>query len=207
MGEYATYRGEGIKVGTCEDMYYLRHDQRHLVTGYEFGPNDRFRFPFPDEDDLEPGRFDDSDRGVECHGWRIPADWEGHGSVQFIAHAGYNLCVDCPEGKSDGTEVGAIDVNGIRVHRNGRSGWARIVQQRPVDGVLATIVKCGACGAKWRVPDLEAARPIIDGLLAEADRQFCGRDGWEPYHSARESELLREVARRVEAGYTAPVPA
>ncbi len=31
MGEYAIYRGERIKIGTCEDMYYLRPDQVHLV--------------------------------------------------------------------------------------------------------------------------------------------------------------------------------
>ena len=38
MGEYASYLGERIKIGTCENMYYLRADQRHLVSGYDFGP-------------------------------------------------------------------------------------------------------------------------------------------------------------------------
>ena len=27
MGEYAKYAGERVKIGTCEDMYYLRDDQ------------------------------------------------------------------------------------------------------------------------------------------------------------------------------------
>lgn len=31
MGEYATYKGQEIKIGTCEDCYYLRADQRHLA--------------------------------------------------------------------------------------------------------------------------------------------------------------------------------
>lgn len=31
MGEYATFRGQSVKIGTCEDMYYLRADQAHLV--------------------------------------------------------------------------------------------------------------------------------------------------------------------------------
>jgi hypothetical protein len=56
MGEYATYNGENIKLGTCESMYYLRADQRHLISGYRFDGGDRFRFPFPDEDDIEPGQ-------------------------------------------------------------------------------------------------------------------------------------------------------
>ena len=35
MGEYANYMGERVKIGTCEDMLYLRWDQRHLVTESE----------------------------------------------------------------------------------------------------------------------------------------------------------------------------
>lgn len=224
MGEHATYNGEEIKIGTCEEMYYLRHDQRHLISDYEFGPLDRFRFPFPDEDHIEPGQFDDHDRGVQCYGWRIPTDWgDGHGAVQFIASSGYNLCIDCPEAHSAGDEVGAIDVNGIKVHRNGWSAWPRVVQQRAADGVLATIVKCGACGAKWRIPDLETARPIIDGLIAEAERTTLQRTDvvfpegddypkagsytdsptyeWLPANSPARIEFLREVARRIEGGY------
>ena len=36
MGEYARFRGAEIKIGTCESMYYLRADQRHLIDGYSF---------------------------------------------------------------------------------------------------------------------------------------------------------------------------
>jgi hypothetical protein len=58
MGEYARYNGSDIKIGTCEDMYYLRADQAHLVTAPVDGMLDpikyaaqiRFRFPFPEED-------------------------------------------------------------------------------------------------------------------------------------------------------------
>ena len=33
MGEYAKLKstGQSIKIGTCEHMYHLRHDQRHIV--------------------------------------------------------------------------------------------------------------------------------------------------------------------------------
>ncbi|MBA3354975.1 MAG: hypothetical protein H0U18_03355 [Pyrinomonadaceae bacterium] len=27
MGEYATFKGLSVKIGTCENMYYLRADQ------------------------------------------------------------------------------------------------------------------------------------------------------------------------------------
>ena len=64
MGEFAIYRGDRIKVGTCEEMYYLRADQRSLISGYSFDAGDRFRFPFPDEDTIEPGQFSDSPHGI-----------------------------------------------------------------------------------------------------------------------------------------------
>lgn len=77
MGEFATYQGQRIKVGTCEDMYYLRADQLPLISGYEFSfAVDRFRFPFPDEDGIEPGQFGDHNRGVEIPGWTLPPECE-----------------------------------------------------------------------------------------------------------------------------------
>ena len=58
MGEYAKHKGEEIKIGTCENMYYLRFDQRHKVKALpgNVDPNGadayalRFRFPWPNED-------------------------------------------------------------------------------------------------------------------------------------------------------------
>ena len=35
MGEYAKYQGEEIKIGTCEDLYYLRADQAFKVEGID----------------------------------------------------------------------------------------------------------------------------------------------------------------------------
>jgi hypothetical protein len=70
MGEYANYNGQRVKIGTCEDMLYLRWDQRGLVTESEtplFDPKVleviRFRFPFPGEDGIEPGGFGDPFKG------------------------------------------------------------------------------------------------------------------------------------------------
>ena len=74
MGEYATYNGDSIKIGACEDMYYLRYDQRHMVKqeAHSLDPTNcdglRFRFPFPDEDDMPPGAFDDFRRGLMIYG-------------------------------------------------------------------------------------------------------------------------------------------
>lgn len=89
MGEYAINRrtGESFKMGTCESMTDLRRDQLHLV---EPEPNSldprkyeselRFRFPFPDEDGVRPGQFEDWDRGYSVQGFTPPAEMEHRAS-------------------------------------------------------------------------------------------------------------------------------
>jgi len=67
MGEYAKLKttGEEVKIGTCENMYYLRFEDRYKVvydysfTGY------RFRLPFVDEDNVGIGNYNNYDRGIE----------------------------------------------------------------------------------------------------------------------------------------------
>ena len=52
MGEYAIRKSdrESIKIGTCEDMYYLRYEDQNKVTPDECsGFGYRWRIPFPDE--------------------------------------------------------------------------------------------------------------------------------------------------------------
>lgn len=71
MGEYIKYKGNEIKIGTCESLYYTSYQkyERALKEGHlsELPGNDppeeyakadsgyRFRFPFPDEDNLPFG--------------------------------------------------------------------------------------------------------------------------------------------------------
>ena len=65
MGEYASYKGEHIKIGTCTMMYYLRWDQRKEVVALHGSVNPVtqaeqiwFRAPRKREDGIEPGNFD-----------------------------------------------------------------------------------------------------------------------------------------------------
>jgi len=212
MGEYATYQGESIKIGTCEEMCYLRADQRHLISGYSFAgflDSCRFRFPFPDEDQLEPGAFEDYNRGLRIPGWRLPTDWHEHSSVQFTSTAGYVLSIPCPEGV-EGSEpgFGPVDVNGVAVHRNGFSGYPQIVQQRFIEGELGLVVMCGACGAKWRCSQ-DTAAEIAECFLNESEREEYRRElnDFGPAHSDRERTNLMEIASRILAGYAKEVEA
>lgn len=115
MGEYAKWNGQEIKIGTCENMYYLRADQAHRVQRLEGNVDPvrdaaalRFRFPWPDEDGKDPG--DDHGKGYEravtLRGLSVP-DGVEHSIVQFVASAGYNVCLPCPESGAAGGYVGS----------------------------------------------------------------------------------------------------
>lgn len=63
MGEYATRKSDEaeVKIGTCEDMYYLRYEDRDKVRQLPNSLNAanelnlRWRLPFPDEDSTRIG--------------------------------------------------------------------------------------------------------------------------------------------------------
>jgi hypothetical protein len=172
MGEYARRKSDGqeIKIGTCEDMYYLRADQRFQVSPLpgNLDPASksvvhvlRFRFPWPHEDGTQPGEFEEYEKAVAVHGVSAPAGVEHH-SVQFAAHAGYLVSLPCPEGPSS---------HGLTIHRNGFKGAVLLTQQKLLaDGRLVPICRCGGCGSAWRVEDPADIEAIAVAFRAEGDR-------------------------------------
>jgi hypothetical protein len=192
MGEYAFFAGGRIKIGTCENMYYLRADQRKLVR-HEEGSVDpirdgdageiRFRFPFPDEDDVRPGAFNDHARACVVSGVKVPEGVE-HGTLQFRHDAGYLVSLPCPEGP---------EPQPFKIHRNGFSGSVRIVQQRFFDSRLITVCECGGCDWPYRLETIDDARPVIRALVEEAARRERfdkGSGDWQA-----------KIADRIAAGY------
>ena len=172
MGEYALYNGEQVKIGTCEDLYYLRYEHRKQVTPLSgsIDPSSdaqytcRFRFPWPDEDHTAaPGRDNerhDYDRSCNIPGASMPEDVK-HYSVQFKASPGYLLSLPCPESPS-----------GPEVARNGFVGAVHLCQLKPLrDGRVVPIMKCGGCGAKWRLEDNHEIEALIVALRSEGDRR------------------------------------
>ena len=80
MGECVKYKGDYVKIGTCESLYYTTYKQmdelnkKRLLKEADGNLNPdkylkvnsgfRFRFPFPDEKDIKFCMYDDYDRGV-----------------------------------------------------------------------------------------------------------------------------------------------
>lgn len=204
MGEYADFNGQRIKIGTCESMYYLRADQRHLVSGGDlahvgadkYWQAVRFRFPFPDEDSIAPGNFDDFDRALTIRDMPAPVD-VNHGIRQFTTD-GYNVCLPCPE---SGHVISSDDGSVIKVNRNAYPGAVALDQQRLLaDGRLVGVFRCLGCGAKWRCETLAEVAPALSALAAEVERAVPVRKFGEPAEIP-ESTPRGIVAERLADGY------
>lgn len=217
MGEYARYRGEPVKIGTCESMYYLRAEQRHDVKAMP-GSLDpvkhagaiRFRFPWPDEDGTPPGGegFSDYDRSVCVPGYSCP-EGINHGTVQFRASPGYLVSLPCPESPAWQADrlVGARD---IRVARNGYRGAVHLVQQKLVAGVgLVPVLRCGGCGSAWRVEDRHSIEEIAVAFRSEADRRKLAAERHPEYDPELDTtgDWWHAVADRILAGIAAEATA
>lgn len=191
MGEYAKYAGQEIKIGTCEDMYYLRFDQRDKVMPLSGSVNPRgpqafgirFRFPWPDEDHIGPGSFGDYSRALAIHGLPMP-DGVAHYSVQFQSPRGYLVSLPCPEGQDKS--------HGLKVTRNGFAGAVRLVQQKLLaDGRVVPVMQCGGCGGAWRVEEPEEIIQIVEAARAMGKQQCSfGEPFW-----TKVADRIAEYAR------------
>lgn len=211
MGEHIKVDGQGFKLGTCEDLYYIRYDTLKAwaeaervadgVNHHYLKPGIfRFRFPFPDEDELAtlpPAEMEHGfwsrgfERGITVHApaaimealsehhfqitkWIGPSAERGREAVH-----GFNLWVPCPYGPQWEKVIGVDGVGTSQIPVN----LVDVVQQKPVTGAggrveLWTVIRCGFCAAKIRLPPDQAA------ILAEAI-----------------GGTHTELARRILAGY------
>jgi hypothetical protein len=172
MGEYAIRKSDNteIKIGTLEDMYYLRFEDRDKVT-HKPGNVDpvrdacelRFRLPFPDEDNTPIGQYGNHTRGQRLYKPTLDAQGKvtGHedftdaetasdaGIIQFSHDCGLLLNVPCYHG----AKLPAVGPD-VRAFWNGKSHTLELYQLRPVmvDGVLRVfpVVHCRFCGHAWR---------------------------------------------------------
>ena len=196
MGEYALYRGTPVKLGTCEDLYYVRYAdfarmvaqgelERHIGNG---APEDylsgayRFRFPFPDEDALMPFTYEDYDKGYLVNVTAAPdlvaiAEHRRAGASLHPRYGGYNVNVSFPCPQTE--DFATVKSSGI--------DWRilEIVQQRPYEGSLWTVTRCPYCGVQYR---LDAARAESLAALLTAGTTRAN------YHGV--------LAERILTGYT-----
>lgn len=172
MGEYAkTATGERVKIGTCEDMYYLRLEDANKVIPLSGNVNPatdtglRFRLPFPDEDSIEPGgNYEQYNRGL--HLYKVVPDigrdsthcedydpeWlkdpgQEPGIIQ-LHHQPSGLLINVP--CYHGTRLPDVGPK-CQAFWNGKGHSVELSSlKRCDDGTIAPVVRCIHCQHAWR---------------------------------------------------------
>jgi hypothetical protein len=235
MGEYIQVDGHSYKLGTLESMYYCRYDDLrewiaagrasfcpgNLDPGEYLGGKFRFRFPFPDEDGPEAERIEvygaEYDRGVTVE---VPAEFFAevdHATIykrispRGVDYFGINLVLPCPLGPESDQPKPFPEPSACHL---------QIVQQRPFEGALWTVVRCAWCGSLWRL-DPEWGRRLADRIAehgqavlngypradASGDVRYPGygrslpESGRVPFSRGEKDASGAELARRIIAGY------
>jgi hypothetical protein len=193
MGQY--YKKS--KIGTCEDMYYLRLDQAQELAkqgardddGISFNDyltdnQTRFRFPFPDEDNKPQAELLDApeyDRGF-CIPAGVGGLEVGHDEITTNnsfkeGGSGVNIFLPCPYSQEFKNLNIKTSCDGVGEQ------WLRITQQAIRDGEEKTIFECARCGQAQRFSNEDIVK-----IKARAAEYF------ELYYSpkARESESIKK---------------
>ena len=99
MGEFARFNGARIKIGTCENLYYLRWEDRFKVE-YDFGNHKwNWRLPWPDEDQIKPGEYPDPFRGALLVDFTAP-DGLAPGYIHIRHECGLLINAPCFHGRA-----------------------------------------------------------------------------------------------------------
>lgn len=203
MGEYIKLKGQSVKLGTNEDLYYATYDQvfgavnlghAEKLAG-NLPPPDylaaahgwRYRFPFQDEDNVAIGTHHNYDRGVLLPVTEDFATNFEH-EICSVARALTPLYGD-PE-KREKLRVTLpcpFSATGIAAGIKA-APYVEIVRQKlnPREGApgfhLWTVARCPYCGMMWR----------IDQATAET---LCALQN-------RSDEFVSQICDRILAGYT-----
>lgn len=158
MGEYAMHQGQEIKIGTCEDMLYLRWEDRYQVQplrgnvdpGVDTGL--RFRLPFPDEDHLSPGYYTDAFRGQRLYNgagdWLGVPEMETKPGMMQIHHQASGLLLNLP--CFHGMRLPDLGPD-VRVFQHGGGHAFELTSVKAMgDGTVVPVVTCRHCRSAWR---------------------------------------------------------
>jgi hypothetical protein len=180
MSEHALFNGVQVKIGTCEDMYYLRWEDRHAVKPCPNNLNPatttglRFRLPFPDEDHITPGSYTDFGRGLLLD-WEGSPDMADNPGTMQIHHQPSGILLNLP--CHHGIKLPELGPN-VRAFWNGRGRALELssVKNMP-DGTVVPVVRCLWCHEGWRMTwdaiwDSIPAGPLKDRL----ERHRCGSE-------------------------------
>lgn len=152
MGEYAKVKKTGteVKIGTCESMYYIRyHDKDKVDYDFEKGRY-YFRLPFPDEDNVQIGMYEQFDRTLYCGAFNIVDIEKDAGIVQlYNKDCGILVNLPCYHG------VKLPDVSSVenaKVFWNGKKNPLELSSIKYEHGkITKPVFTCKCCRESWSI--------------------------------------------------------
>ena len=177
MGEYAERKSDRkeIKIGTCENMYYLRYSDRDKVRPLEnnLDPSDeetinelRWRLPFPDEDNTQPGDYGDAFRGAKLYNFTNPETTGDPGIVQLSSQTGLLVNITCYHG-----EKLPENTKDVKFFWNGKDSSYELRHLKFINGVPFGVYTCIECRQSWRIP----LKEIIPFMVRYEDQPLKNR--------------------------------
>ena len=178
MGEYATRTidNQEIKIGTCSSMYYLRYEDRTKVNPQRGSLNPaqennlRFRIPFPDEDHILPGDYDNYNRGYALHGYSAPDLIKYPGNMQLRHDSGLLLNINCYHGEKlpERTEE-------IKPFWNGKAWYFYELKHiKNTNEGIKPVIGCRYCSEMWLCDWSDIMDYITDEALKEKFINYSG---------------------------------
>ena len=162
MGEYAIRKSDNqeVKIGTCQSMYYIRYEDRTKVTKLDSSldaatTTDLFwRLPFPDEDNVRIGEYEEFNRGFRlyksipnepCENFTFNEIDETPGIIQLSHKCGLLVNVPCFHGaKLPNPPPGG------QIFWNGKSWFLELTSiKNTKEGKIRFVVSCIHCRHMW----------------------------------------------------------
>lgn len=152
MGEYAKIKKTGteVKIGTCESMYYIRyHDRDKVDYNFEKGRY-YFRLPFPDEDTIKIGMYEQFDRTLYCGFFNLVDIEKDAGIVQlYNKDCGILVNLPCYHG------VCLPDISSVenaKVFWNGKKNPLELSSIKYEHGkITKPVFTCKCCRKSWSI--------------------------------------------------------
>jgi hypothetical protein len=168
MGEYAKFNGESIKIGTCEMMYYLRYEDRHKVTPESNSLNPHtvknlfWRLPFPDEDHIQPGHYENHNRGIRLNhpskgDFKVEGADNRPGMIQLVhKNSGLLANIKCYHGMK-------LPENSkeVRFGWNGMGHSFELIGIKNADDEIRAVYHCRHCQSMWSSNDWDEVLDYI----------------------------------------------
>lgn len=171
MSEIAKYKGQSIKIGTCESMYYLTLSDRKKVD-YDFDYNYRWIWRLPDMGDYkEPGNGEYEDWKDDSRTYINEARFNellteqlteaqiesNNGSFTISHNNGLRIRVTCTHGRRLPQESADL-----HVQSDSYCSYYRLSGIRTKGKEIDFIITCVCCGHSWKLSFDELEQVILD---------------------------------------------